>query len=75
MISSSHIMTEGLIVIDTSAKSESAKGKMKKESIGYLPVVETQADGKTVIKGMVTFNHIIQTLFPAGTVERGDHAI
>lgn len=71
MISASDIMTQGLIVIDPSARFDTAKGTMRKESIDHLPVAETQPGGKTVIKGMVTSNHIIQTLFPAGTVGRG----
>ncbi len=71
MISASDIMTQGLIVIDPSARFDTAKGTMRKDSIDHLPVAETQPDGKTVVKGMVTSNHIIQTLFPAGTVGRG----
>ncbi len=75
MISASDIMTQGLIFIDPSARFDTAKGTMRKGSIDHLPVAETQPDGKTVVKGMVTSNHIIQTLFPAGTVGRGDHAV
>jgi hypothetical protein len=36
----------------------------------YLPVVEKQPDGKTIIKGMITSNHIIQTLIPAESIGR-----
>jgi CBS domain-containing protein len=68
MMSASDIMTKGLIIIDPSAKSDSAKVTMMKESIDHLPVAETQADGKTVIKGMVTSTHLIQTLAPAENV-------
>lgn len=71
MISASDTMTQGLIVIDPSARFDTAKGTMRKDSIDHLPVAERQPDGKTVVKGMVTSNDIIQTLFPAGTVGRG----
>ena len=64
MMSASDIMTQGLIIIDPAAKSDAAKVTMMKESIDHLPVAETQADGKTVIKGMVTSTHLIQTLAP-----------
>ena len=65
MMSASDIMTQGLIIIDPAAKSDSAKVTMMKESIDHLPVAETQADGKTVIKGMVTSTSLIQTLVPS----------
>jgi CBS domain-containing protein len=68
MMSASDIMTQGLIIIDPTAKPDAAKVTMMKESIDHLPVAETQADGKTVIKGVVTSNHLIQTLAPAGNV-------
>jgi CBS domain-containing protein len=69
MMSASDIMTPGLIIIDPTARFDTAKVTMIKDSIDHLPVAETYPDGKTVIKGMVTSNHIIQTLIPAGTVE------
>jgi CBS domain-containing protein len=68
MISASDIMTQGLIIIDPTAKPDAAKVTMMKESIDHIPVAETQADGKTVIKGVVTSNQLIQTLAPAETV-------
>jgi CBS domain-containing protein len=70
MISASDIMTHDLIIIDPAARFDAAKVTMIKDSIDHLPVAETRPDGKTVIKGMVTSNHIIQTLVPAGTVGR-----
>ncbi len=69
MMSASDIMTQGLIIIDPSAKSDAAKVTMMRESIDHLPVAETQANGKTVIKGVVTSNRLIQTLAPAENVE------
>lgn len=68
MILASDIMTQDLLVIDPAARFDTAKGTMRKESIDHLPVAETQPDGKTVMKGIVTSNHIIQTLVPAGTM-------
>jgi CBS domain-containing protein len=68
MMSASDIMTQGLIIIDPTAKPDAAKVTMMKESIDHLPVAETHADGKAVIKGVVTSNHLIQTLAPDGTV-------
>ncbi len=70
MISASDIMTQELITIDATDKFDTAKGIMIKNSIDHLPVVEKQQDGKTVIKGMVTSNHIIQTLIPAESIGR-----
>ena len=68
MILASDMMTQDLLVIDPAARFDTAKGTMRKESIDHLPVAETQPDGKTVIKGIVTSNHIIHTLVPAGTM-------
>ncbi len=68
MMSASDMMTQGLIIIDPTAKSDAAKVTMMRESIDHLPVAETQADGKTVIKGIVTSNHLLQTLVPAENV-------
>jgi CBS domain-containing protein len=70
MISASDIMTQELITIDATDKFDTAKGIMIKNSIDHLPVVEKQQDGKKVIKGMVTSNHIIQTLIPAESIGR-----
>ena len=70
MISASDIMTQELITIDATDKFDTAKGIMIKNSIDHLPVVEKQQDGKNVIKGMVTSNHIIQTLIPAESIGR-----
>ena len=70
MISASDIMTQDLITIDSTDKFDTAKGIMIKNSIDHLPVVEKQQDGKTVIKGMVTSNRIIQTLIPAESIGR-----
>lgn len=70
MISASDIMTQELITIDSTDKFDTAKGIMIKNSIDHLPVVEKQQDGKTVIKGMVTSNRIIQTLIPAESIGR-----
>lgn len=69
MMSASDIMTQGLIIIDPTATLDAAKITMMKESIDHLPVAETQADGKTVVKGMITSNRLIQTLVPNETVE------
>jgi CBS domain-containing protein len=71
MISAVDIMTQELITIDPAHKFDTAKEMMIKNSIDHLPVVETkQQDGRTVIKGMVTSNHIIQTLIPAESIGR-----
>ena len=70
MVSAADIMTQELITIDATDKFDTAKGIMIKNSIDHLPVVEKQQDGKTVIKGMVTSNHIIQTLIPAESIGR-----
>jgi CBS domain-containing protein len=69
MMSASDIMTQGLIIIEPTGKLDAAKITMMKESIDHLPVAETQADGKTVLKGVVTSNRLIQTLIPNGTGE------
>ncbi len=69
MMSASDIMTQGLIIIDPTAKSDAAKVTMMKESIDHLPVAETREDGKTVIKGVVTSKHLVQTLAHAENVE------
>lgn len=68
MMSASDMMTQGLIIIDPTAKSDAAKVTMMRESIDHLPVAETQADGKTVIKGMVKSDLLLQTLAPAESV-------
>ncbi len=68
MMSASDIMTQGLIILDPTAKPDAAKVTMMKESIDHLPVAETQADGKTVIRGVVTSGHLLQTLAPPETV-------
>jgi len=70
MISAADIMTQELITIDPTDKFDTAKGIMIKNSIDHLPIVETQQDGRTMIKGMVTSNHIIQTLIPAESIGR-----
>ena len=70
MITASDIMTQGLISIDSTDKFDTAKDIMRKNSIDHLPVVEKQPDGKTMIKGMITSNHIIQTLIPAESIGR-----
>jgi len=79
MITASDIMTPGLITLDPSDKFDTAKGIMKKDSIDHLPVVEKQQDGNVVIKGMITSDHIIQTLIPAESIGRrslgSDHGL
>lgn len=70
MVTASDIMTQGLISINSNDKFDTAKNIMRKNSIDHLPVVEKQPDGKTMIKGMVTSNHIIQTLIPAESIGR-----
>jgi len=70
MISAADIMTQELITIDPTDKFDTAEGIMIKNSIDHLPIVETQQDGRTMIKGMVTSNHIIQTLIPAESIGR-----
>jgi len=70
MISAADIMTQELITIDPTDKFDTAKGIMIKNSIDHMPIVETQQDGRTMIKGMVTSNHIIQTLIPAESIGR-----
>ncbi|CAN5871445.1 hypothetical protein BH23THE1_BH23THE1_34060 [soil metagenome] len=69
-ITASDIMTPGLITLDPKDNFDTAKGIMRKDSIDHLPVVEKQPDGKTVIMGMITSNHIIQTLIPAESIGR-----
>ncbi len=69
MMSASDIMTQGLIIIDPTATLDAAKITMMKESIDHLPVAETQADGKTVVRGMITSNRLLQTLVPNETGE------
>ena len=69
MKSASDIMTQGLTIIEPTATFDAAKITMMKESIDHLPVAETQEDEKTVIKGVVTSSHLIQTLIPNETVE------
>ena len=68
MMTASNIMTRGLIIIDPTATLDAAKTTMMKESIDHLPVAETQADGKTIIKGVVTSNRLVQTLAPNETI-------
>jgi CBS domain-containing protein len=68
MMTASDIMTQGLIIIDPTATLDAAKITMMKESIDHLPVAETQADGKTIIKGVVTSNRLVQNLAPNETV-------
>jgi CBS domain-containing protein len=70
MITASDIMTPNLITINTKDPFDTAKGIMKKESIDHLPVVEKQLGEKTELKGIVTSNHIIQTLIPAESIGR-----
>jgi predicted transcriptional regulator len=70
MVTASDIMTQGLITIDSTDKFDTAKNIMMKNAIDHLPVVEKQPDGKTIIKGMITSNHIIQTLIPAESIGR-----
>lgn len=69
-VTASDIMTQGLITIDSKDKFETAKNSMRKNSIDHLPVVEKQPDGKAMIKGIITSNHIIQTLIPAESIGR-----
>lgn len=69
MKSASDIMTQGLTIIEPTATFDAAKITMMKESIDHLPVAETQEDVKTVIKGVVTSSHLVQTLIPNETVE------
>ena len=69
MKSASDIMTQGLTIIEPTATFDAAKITMMKESIDHLPVAETQEDEKTVIKGVVTSSHLVQTLIPNETVE------
>jgi CBS domain-containing protein len=70
LLTSSDIMTQGLITIGSTDKFDTAKNIMIKNAIDHLPVVEKQPDGKTMIKGMITSNHIIQTLIPAESIGR-----
>lgn len=70
MVTASDIMTQGLITIDSKDKFDTAKNIMRKNSIDHLPVVEKQPDGKAMIKGIITSNHIIQTLIPAESIGR-----
>jgi predicted transcriptional regulator len=63
-------MTQGLISIGSTEKFDTAKNIMRKNSIDHLPVVEEQPDGKTIIKGMITSDHIIKTLIPAESIGR-----
>lgn len=69
MKSASDIMTQGLTIIEPTATFDAAKITMMKESIDHLPVAETQEDEKTVIKGVVTSSHLVQTLIPNEAVE------
>lgn len=69
-ITASDIMTPGLVTLDPTDDFDTAKGIMRKDSIDHLPVVEKQPDGKTVVRGMITSNHIIQTLIPAESIGR-----
>jgi CBS domain-containing protein len=69
-ITASDIMTPGLVTLDPKDDFDTAKGIMRKDSIDHLPVVEKQPDGKTAIMGMITSNHIIQTLIPAESIGR-----
>jgi CBS domain-containing protein len=69
-ITASDIMTPGLVTLDPKDDFDTAKGIMRKDSIDHLPVVEKQPDGITVIMGMITSNHIIQTLIPAESIGR-----
>jgi CBS domain-containing protein len=70
MITASDIMTPNLITIDAKDQFDTAKGIMKNESIDHLPVVEKQHGGKVELKGIITSNHIIQTLIPAESIGR-----
>src|ERR1044071_2370513 len=53
-LSASHIMTQGLIIIEPTAQLQADRITMMKESIDQLPVSETKENGKIVIKGVVT---------------------
>lgn len=70
MITASDIMTPNLITINAKDYFDTAKGIMKKESIDHLPVVEKQHGGKIELKGVITSNHILQTLIPAESIGR-----
>lgn len=69
-ITASDIMTPGLVTLDPKDDFDTAKGIMRKDSIDHLPVVEKQPDGITVIMGIITSNHILQTLIPAESIGR-----
>jgi CBS domain-containing protein len=70
MITASDIMTPDLIIIDPKDKFDSAKATMRRDLIDHLPVAERHSDGKIMIKGMITSNHIMQTLIPAESIGR-----
>jgi len=70
MITASDIMTPDLIIIDPKDKFDSAKAIMRRDLIDHLPVAERYSDGKIMIKGMITSNHIMQTLIPAESIGR-----
>jgi CBS domain-containing protein len=70
MITASDIMTPDLIIIDLKDKFDSAKATMRRDLIDHLPVAERHSDGKIMIKGMITSNHIMQTLIPAESIGR-----
>ena len=70
MITASDIMTPNLVTLDPTDDFDTAKGMMRKDSIDHLPIVEKQPDGKTVVRGIITSNHIIQTLIPAESIGR-----
>jgi len=70
MMTASDIMTPDLIIIDPKDKFDSAKAIMRRDLIDHLPVAERHSDGKIMIKGMITSNHIMQTLIPAESIGR-----
>lgn len=70
MITASDIMTPDLIIIDPKDKFDSAKATMRRDLIDHLPVAERHSDGKIMIRGMITSNHIMQILIPAESIGR-----
>ncbi|MGI0044652.1 MAG: CBS domain-containing protein [Nitrososphaeraceae archaeon] len=70
MITASDIMTPDLIIIDPKDKFDSAKATMRRDLIDHLPVAERHSDGKIMIRGMITSNHIMQTLIPVESIGR-----
>jgi CBS domain-containing protein len=71
MITASDIMTPDLIIVDPKDKFDYAKAIMRKDLIDHLPVAERPSDGKIMIRGMITSNHIMQILIPAESIGRG----